>query len=55
MEKERFMLIHNNKNVYPFKWLTQAQRYAITHCRNANDFYVIIDTQEDKVVSKWCY
>lgn len=55
MERGRFILIHNNKDIYRFNWLTQAQRFAIAHCRRAYEFYAIIDTQEDKVVSRWCY
>ena len=55
MEKERYMLIHVDKYVYRFKWLTQAQRYALIHCRDSFGYYIIVDTVEDKVVYKWMY
>ena len=55
MEKGRYMLIHNNSNIYRFKYLTEAQRYAIIHLRGNNESYIIVDTKEDKVVNKWSY
>lgn len=55
MEKDRFMLIHNDEFVYRFKWLELAKLYAIGHCRGSYEFYIIIDTERDRVVYKWHY
>lgn len=55
MEKGKYMLIHMDKNVHRFKWLSEAQRYAICHCRGSYEYYVIVDTEKDKVVDKWSY
>lgn len=55
MKKDRFMLIHMDKNVHRFKWLSEAMRYAIINCRGNYEFYIIVDTQNDEVVYKWSY
>lgn len=55
MEKGKYMLIHMDRHVYRFKYLWEAQRYASIHCRGSYEFYVIVDTKEDKVVCKWSY
>lgn len=55
MKKGRYILIHKNKYVYRFKWLTTARRYAIKNCRGSYEFYVIIDLQKDEVVDSWNY
>lgn len=55
MEKGRFLLIHMDKYVYRFKWLTEAQRYAVSHCRGSYEFYIIVDTEKDEVVNSWSY
>lgn len=49
------MLIHNDKDIYRFKWYTQAQRYAIVNCRGNGNRYLIIDTEKDKVLDNWIY
>lgn len=55
MEKDRFMLIYKDAKVYRFECLSQATSFANTHCRGKYEFYVIIDTVENQVVSKWSY
>lgn len=55
MEKERYMLIHMDKHVHRFKWLTEAQHYAKINCRGDYEFYIIVDTEKDEVVGKWNY
>ena len=49
------MLIHMDKNVHRFKWLSQAKRYARINCRGSYGFYVIIDTRKNEIVEKWSY
>ena len=49
------MLIHKGKFVYRFKYLSEAVRYAICHCRGSYEFYVIVDTERDEVVNSWSY
>lgn len=49
------MLVYKSKEIVRFAWLTQAMRYGIQHCRGINEWYEIIDTQEDIVVYKWSY
>ena len=53
MQKKRYMLIHNNKDVYRFKTLTSAFLYAVSNCRGNNEFYIIVDTWRNNVVYNW--
>ena len=55
MQTKRYMLIHMDKNVHHFKWLSEAKRYAIINCRGSYEYYVIIDTRKNEVVDKWSY
>lgn len=55
MEEKPYMLIHLDKNVYRFKCLWEAQNYAKRNCRGSYEFYIIVDTKENKVISKWSY
>lgn len=55
MEERKFLLIHMDAHVYRFKFLSEAQRYAICNCRNTYGFYVIVDLEKDEVVVKWSY
>lgn len=55
MEKGRFLLIYMDRNVYRFKYLTQAKRYAICNCRDPYNYYVIVDLEKDEVILKWIY
>lgn len=55
MEKDRFLLIHMDKNVRRFKSIASAINYTKKYCRGNYEFYVIVDTEEDKVVCKWSY
>jgi hypothetical protein len=55
MEKERYMLIHMERDVFRFDTLRKAQLYALRHCRNSYQFYIIVDTKIDEVVYKWSY
>lgn len=55
MEKERYMLIHMDKNIYRFKWLSQAKYEARKRFRLDYEYYIIVDTWEDKVIYKWSY
>lgn len=55
MEKERYLLIYMDRYVYRFKWLTQAQRYAVSCCRGIDGHYIIVDTERDDVVGEWTY
>ena len=55
MEKGKFMLIHMDKYVYRFKYLSEAQRYAICKCRGNYEFYVIVNLEKDEVVVAWSY
>lgn len=49
------MLIHICKGVFRFDSLIWAKLYAIMHCRGRYEFYVIVDTVENKVVDEWSY
>lgn len=55
MEQGRYMLIHMDKYVYRFKCRTQAYDYAGKHCSGAYEYYVIVDTEKNEVISKWYY
>lgn len=55
MEKGKYMLIHMCKNVYRFDSLIRAKLYAIMQCRGRYEFYIIVDTVENKVVDNWSY
>ena len=55
MEKEKFMLIHMDKNVHRFDSLRRAILYAMEHCRGSHEYYIIVDTVENKVIDKWSY
>ena len=55
MEKGRYLLIHKDRYVYRFRWLSEAKRYAICNCRGSYEFYVIVDTEKDEVVDSWSY
>lgn len=55
MEKERYMLIHNDSTIYRFKYHSEALRYATMHCRDSYEFYIIVDTEKDEVVNRWPY
>ena len=52
MEKGRYMLIHMDRNVYRFKWYHQALRYAKARCHGIDEYCIIVDTIENKVVVK---
>lgn len=49
------MLIHNDKHIYRFRYLKRAKLYAVDNCRGNYEFYIVIDTEKDEVVCKWCY
>lgn len=53
MKEERFILIHLDKYVYKFSYLSQAKRYAIINCRGPFDFYIIVDLEKCEIVLKW--
>lgn len=55
METDRYMLISNNKNIRRYRFLTNAIKYAKNNCRGANEFYIIVDTAENYVVTRWGY
>lgn len=55
MEKNRFMLVHNNEFVYRFESLIAARSFAEINCRRNYNYYIIVDTVEDKVVASWSY
>lgn len=47
------MLIHMDKNVHRFRYLKQAKLFAVDNCRGSHEFYIILDTEKDKVVCRW--
>lgn len=53
MNKDRYMLIHLDTYVYRFKSMPEAQSYANANCCGIYEFYIIVDTWEDKVVEVW--
>lgn len=53
MEKERFMLIHNDKKIHRFKTLADAKVFGVCCCRGSYHYYTIIDTEKDEVIYKW--
>lgn len=55
MEKGRFMLIHMDKIVHRFDSLRRAILYAMGNCRGSHEYYIIVDTVENKVIDKWLY
>ena len=55
MKKGRFLLMHVDRYVYRFESLMEAQLYAYYNCRGSYEFYVIVDLEEDRIVSSWYY
>lgn len=55
MEKERYMLILNDKYIYRFKEFKQAEHYAAINCHGSYEYYIIIDTELDIVLYSWSY
>lgn len=55
MKKDRYMLIHMDEEIRRFADVEQAKSFAQCHCRGSYEFYVIVDTEDDRVVNKWSY
>lgn len=55
MEKDRYMLILNDKYIYRFKEFKQAEHYAAINCHGSYEYYIIIDTELDIVLYSWSY
>lgn len=55
MEKDRYMLIHLDRDIYRFKSQMLAESYGERRCRGPYEYYVIVDTEKDEVVYRWNY
>lgn len=52
---DRYLLIYMDKYVRGYSLLYLAESYAKENCRGKNKFYVIVDVEKKKIVSKWSY
>lgn len=53
MEKDKFVLIHNDERIYRFKSLEEAKTFGACCCRGSYNYYAIIDMERNVVVYKW--
>lgn len=44
-----------DRNVYRFETLTLAAHYAMTKCNGIDEYCIIVDTKEDKIVGKMSF
>ena len=55
MKEGRYLLIHKDKKVKRFAYISNALRYARMYCSDLFEFCVIVDTKKDEVICEWNY